>query len=325
LHITDWIPGLPPVNPKLTVPEFTKQLSHDEVTIAEVLRDASYATASIGKWHLAVKFIEAHRDKPFFLYLPHFAVHTPIEAKKELIERYKGAQSQKNRRRHNNAAYAAMIDSLDQSVGRIRETVDKLGLAERTIIIFTSDNGGRVPTTSNAPLRVGKGSCYEGGVRVPLIVYWPGVTAGGGTCDVPVITMDLFSTILAITGQANAQPADCDGLSLVPLLKGTGALPDRSLFWHYPHYQHYQQGGTTPYGAIRRGDYRLIEFYDDNRVELYNVRDDIGEEHDLASQMPDLVNSLREELNAWRADVNAQIPTPNPDYDPTRPEHPAKQ
>jgi arylsulfatase A-like enzyme len=377
LRVTDWIPGLPPENPKLIVPEFTKHLPFEERSIAEVLDDAGYATASIGKWHLggresypqehgfglnvagtdapqprpsyfapykietlpqgppgeyvtdrltdeAVKFIEAHRDKPFFLYLPHFAVHTPIEAKKELIERYESRRRELRPGRHNNAAYAAMIDSLDQSVGRVRQMLDELELSDRTIIVFTSDNGGRVPTTSNVPLRVGKGSCYEGGVRVPLIVHWPGVTAPGTTCDVPVITMDLYPTILEATGLTEKLPADCDGLSLNPLLRQTGTLPDRPLFWHYPHYQHYQQGGTTPYGAIRRGDHKLIEFYDDMRIELYNLRDDIAEQHDLAAKMPDLANTLRDELHAWRRDVAAQMPTPNPDYDPGRPEHAAR-
>jgi arylsulfatase A-like enzyme len=388
LRITDWIPGMPPENPRLIVPDFTKQLPHEAVTIAEILQDAGYATASIGKWHLggrpyypehhgfdvnvagtdapqprpgyfapydietitqgptgeyitdrlseeAVSFIRANRDEPFFLYLPHFAVHTPIQAKKELVERYRdrvvrgspdtapsgSLASPATSRRHTNAAYAAMIASLDESVGRIRETLDELKIAGRTIIIFTSDNGGRVPTTSNAPLRVGKGSCYEGGVRVPLIISWPDVTPANSTSDVPVITMDLFPTILAMTGQELGEELVLDGLSLEPLLRQEGELPQRPLFWHYPHYQHYQQGGTTPYGAIRRGDHKLIEFYDDFRVELYNLRDDIGETKNLAPSTPELVNSLRAELRAWRTEVGAQMPTPNPNYDPTKPEH----
>jgi arylsulfatase A-like enzyme len=374
LHVTDWIPGLPPDNPKLIVPDFTKHLPFEEQTIAEALRDAGYATASIGKWHLggpesypekhgfdlnvagtdqpqprpgyfapyqiatieqgspgeyitdrltdeAVKFIQSRRDKPFFLYLPHFAVHTPIQAKQPLIERYESRLREKEQRRHTNAAYAAMIDSLDQSVGAIRESLNDLNIADRTVVIFTSDNGGRVPTTSNAPLRVGKGSCYEGGVRVPLIVHWPGVTAAGSTCEVPVITMDLYPSLLEITGRNRGLAAECDGLSLVPLLRRTGSLPDRPLFWHYPHYQHYQQGGTTPYGAVRRSDSKLIEFYADNRVELYNLRDDLGEQNNLAETHPDRVDELRNELHAWLREVGAQMPTPNPNYDPKRPEH----
>jgi arylsulfatase A-like enzyme len=372
LHITDWIPGLPPQNPKLLVADFTKHLPLEETTVAEVLREAGYATASIGKWHLggppyypeqhgfdvniagtdqpqprpgyfapysietleqgpqgeyitdrlgeeAVRFIRGHVDQPFFLYLPHFAVHTPIQAKKQLIERHRARIHPSLQ--HTNAKYAAMIDSMDQTVGLVRQTLDELGIAERTIIVFTSDNGGRIPTTSNAPLRAGKGSCYEGGVRVPLIVYWPDETPRGSECTEPVISMDLYPTILAMTGVSRAGCSTVDGLSLVPLLRQNGSLPERSLFWHYPHYQHYQQEGTTPYGAIRRGDYRLVEFYDDHRTELYNLRDDVGERNNRADSSPELAKSLRDELHAWLRSVDAQMPTPNPHYDPTKPEH----
>jgi arylsulfatase A-like enzyme len=374
LHITDWIPGQPPENPKLIVPDFTKQLPLEEVTIAEKLKAAGYATASIGKWHLgnelfypdkqgfdiniagthlpqprpgyfapydiatieqgptgeyvtdrltdeAVKFIRDHRDKPFFLYLPHFAVHTPIQAKKNLIAKHQNRLRELGKTQHVNAAYAAMIDSLDESIGRIRETLEELKIDDNTIIIFTSDNGGRVPTTSNAPLRVGKGSAYEGGVRVPLIVYWPNVTKRGNESNVPTITMDLFPTILQITGQKPDQNAVCDGVSLVPVLRQNGSLPDRPLFWHYPHYQHYQQGGATPYSSIRKDGYRLIEYLDDSRVELYNLNEDIGEQYNLAEAHPEVVNQLRDELHAWRKSVSAQMPTPNLKYDPSKPEH----
>jgi len=379
LHITDWIPGQPPENPKLIVPNFTKQLPLEEVTIAERLKEAGYATASIGKWHLggpdfypdkngfdiniagthapepkpgyfapykietikqgpigeyitdrltneAIKFIRKNQARPFFLYLPHFAVHLPIQAKKNLIARYEKRLRELGGANQTNAVYAAMIDSLDQSVGRIRNVLSELRIAHNTIVIFTSDNGGRVPTTSNAPLRVGKGSAYEGGVRVPLIIDWPGVTKPGSVSDVPTISMDLFPTILAMTKQSSdPPPANCDGVSLVSILKQEGELPERALYWHYPHYQHYQQGGATPYSAIRRGDHRLIEYLDDSRVELYNLRDDIGEETDIAGAEPELVKTLREDLHAWRKSVGAQMPTKNPKYDPTRPEHPPKK
>ncbi|BBO33326.1 sulfatase [Lacipirellula parvula] len=370
LHVTDWIPGLPPANPKLIVPDFVKHLPLEEETIAERLHAAGYATASIGKWHLggpeyypekhgfdvniagndqpqprpgyfapyaidtmkqgpkgeyitdrigkeAVSFIRENAKRPFFLYMPQFAVHTPIQAKKKLIAR--NQERVKDGMRHTNAAYAAMVESMDHTVGSIRATLKELGIADHTIIIFTSDNGGRIPTTSNAPLRAGKGSCYEGGVRVPLIVYWPGVTPAGSVCDAPVITMDLYPTILAMTGVADASPSD--GVSLVPLLHKTGGLADRSLYWHYPHYQHYQQEGTTPYAAVRRGDWRLVEFYDDHRVELYNLKDDPSERTNVAASSPELVKSLQDELHAWLGAVNAQMPTPNPNYDPTKPEH----
>jgi arylsulfatase A-like enzyme len=374
LHITDWIPGQMPENPKLIVPDFTKQLPLKEVTIAEKLKETGYATASIGKWHLggeafypdkqgfdiniagthepqprhsyfapyniatikqgppgeyitdrltneAVRFIRDHHDEPFFLYLPHFAVHTPIQAKQRLVDKYDKRLRGMDKTRHVNTSYAAMIQSLDESIGRIRKTLNELNIADNTIIIFTSDNGGRVPTTSNAPLRAGKGSAYEGGVRVPLIVYWPKVTKPGSECDVPTITMDLFPTILQMAGQKIAQDAVCDGVSLVPLLQAKGALPQRSLFWHYPHYQHYQQGGATPYSAIRAGDYRLIEYLDDSRVELYNLDSDAREANNIAAANPEIVDRLQDELHVWRKSVDAQMPTPNPKYDPTKPEH----
>jgi arylsulfatase A-like enzyme len=378
LHVTDWIPGLPPANPKLTVPEFTKHLPLEEATIAERLHDLGYATASIGKWHLggpeyypehhgfdlniagtdqpqprpgyfapyaidtieqgpkgeyitdrlgaeAEKFLRANADRPFFLYLPEFAVHLPLNGKKPLVAKYQALV--KPGMRHTNPIYAAMIDSMDQCVGRVRKTLDDLGVADHTIVIFASDNGGRIPTSSNAPLRAGKGSCYEGGVRVPLVVYWPEGTKAGSECATPVITMDLYPTIMEIVGAPNFDKSTVDGVSLVPLLRQAGELAERSLFWHYPHYQHYQLEGTTPYGAVRRGDWRLVEFYDDTPIELYNLRDDVGERHNLAAVEPERVKALRDELHAWRTSVGAQMPTPNPHYDPTQPEHtpPAKK
>jgi arylsulfatase A-like enzyme len=214
-----------------------------------------------------------------------------------------------------------MIHSMDQPIGRIRRTLRELAIADRTIIIFTSDNGGRIPTTSNAPLRAGKGSCYEGGVRVPLIVSWPDVTPAGSECATPVITMDLYPTVLEMTGVAGKGVSPVDGVSLVPLLRQSGELAERPLFWHYPHYQHYQLEGTTPYGAIRRGDWRLIEFYDDRPLELYNLSEDGGERTNLAESSPELVSSLRQELHTWLRAVDAQMPTPNPNYDATKPEH----
>jgi arylsulfatase A-like enzyme len=371
LRVTDWIPGLPPENPKLLVPDWTKYLSLEEVTIARALKGAGYSTASIGKWHLggeeyypekhgfdvnvagssapapssyfapykiatlpegspgeyltdrlgeeAVRFIEQHKDKPFFLYMPLFAVHTPIQGKEALVQKYR---AKKRRGLHQtNAVYAAMVESMDDAVGRIRGKLDDLKLADHTLVIFASDNGGRVPTTSNHPLRVGKGSCYEGGTRVPLMVRWPGVTKPGSVCATPVISMDLYPTILEIAGQKGASRKNVDGVNLVPLLRQDGELRREALFWHYPHYQHYQLGGTTPYGAIRAGDFKLIEFFDDKRVELYNVREDIGEQRNLAAQMPAKADELRARLHAWRAEVGAQMPSRNPAYDPTKPEH----
>ncbi len=375
LHVTDWIPGLPPANPKVIVPDFTEHLPLEEVTLAEALKPHGYSTASIGKWHLgdeasypehhgfdlniagtheprptpgyfapydiatlaqgpegeyitdrlgdeAVKFLRDHATRPFFLYLPHFAVHTPIQGKPDLVEQYRAIP--RGKLTHQNAIYAAMIHSLDETVGRIRETLDELKLTERTLIVFTSDNGGRVPTTSNVPLRAGKGSCHEGGVRVPLIVTWPGTIAAGVTSEAPVITCDLYPTLLELVGRPIPEGHTPDGVSLVPLLHSQAALPERSLYWHYPHYQHYQQGGTTPYSAIRKGDWKLIEYLSDERVELYNLAQDLGEQQDRSASEPQRVESLRRELRNWRASVGAQMPTPNPDYDPSKPEHPPR-
>ena len=373
LHITDWIPGAMPDNPRLLVPDWRKELPAGETTLAQLFRAAGYATASVGKWHLggeasyperhgfdlnvagtdkaqppsylapwriptltegkagdyltdrlaeeATRFIERSKDRPFFLYLAHFAVHTPIQGRADLVAKY--AAKVRAGLTHANAAYAAMVESLDASVGRVRARLRELGLADRTVIVFTSDNGGRVPTTSNRPLRLGKASAYEGGVRVPLIVHWPGVTRPGGVSDAPVITMDLFPTLVDVAGLRvpGAGAAGRDGVSLAPLLRGTGGLSRTELFWHYPHHQHYQLGGAMPYGAVRSGDFKLIEFFNDMRVELYDVGRDVGEQRDLAAAQPDRARALRARLHAWRAEVGAQMPTPNPRYDPTRPEY----
>jgi arylsulfatase A-like enzyme len=168
-------------------------------------------------------------------------------------------------------------------------------------------------------LRYGKASAYEGGVRVPLIVYWPGAIKPGSASDVPVITMDLHATLRDICHLRPA--ATADGVSLVPLLRQTGDIEREAIYWHYPHHQHYQRGGAMPYGAIRAGDYKLIEFYNEMRVELYNVRDDMGESRDLAGSMPEKADELRTRLHAWREEVGAQMPTPNSRHDPSKPEY----
>ncbi|MBE7498605.1 MAG: sulfatase [Verrucomicrobiaceae bacterium] len=376
-HITDWIPGRMPENPKLLVPEWTRHLPLEEVTLAEVFKAAGYSTASIGKWHLgenehvperqgfdvniagtnagsppsfiapwgiptlsegnpgdhltdrlgeeAARHIERVKDRPFFLYLPHFAVHTPIQPRPDLLAKYE--QKLKPGLTHSNAAYAALLEGLDSAVGRVLDKLDALGLAERTIVIFTSDNGGRVPTTVNIGLRVGKGSAYEGGLRVPLIVRWPGVTKPGSISDKPTITMDLVPTLIEMTGVrppasfSSTGGIGRDGLSLVPLLRGSGTIQRDELFWHYPHHQHYQLGGSMPFGAVRSGGFKLIEFYNDSHVELYDLKADAGEQHDLASELPDKARHLLDRLRAWRNEVGAQMPTANPHYDAAKPEH----
>jgi arylsulfatase A-like enzyme len=279
--------------------------------------EGQYLTDRLGEE--AVRFVEQSREQPFFLYLAHFGVHTPIQGRADLVEKYRSRR--RADLRHPNAVYAAMVESVDETVGRLRKRLEELQLAERTIVIFTSDNGGRVPTTSNHPLRVGKGSCYEGGTRVPLIVHWPGVTRPGSTSDTPVIGPDLYPTVLEMASVDDSPGHICDGVSLAGLLRQTGKPDREALYWHYPHHQHYQLGGTMPYGAVRMGDYKLIEFYNDRRLELYDLRNDPGEAHDLSAQMPDKAAELQRRLDAWRREVGAQMPKPNPGYDSTRPEH----
>lgn len=263
----------------------------------------------------AVKFIEAHKDQPFLLYLPHYAVHTPLQAKEDLIEHYRGKLTPELR--HANPTYAAMVHTTDEAVGRVVRAIDDLGLAENTLIIFTSDNGGLTlrEVTDNAPLRDGKGSAYEGGVRVPMIVRMPGTVPAGSSCAEPVISNDLYPTILEFVG-ADGEPDSPDSESLAPLLRDPEATLGReAIFWHYPHYH---PGGATPYSAIRAGDWRLIHFFEDDRVELYHLAEDIGESRDLAPEMPEKASELRDRLDSWRDSVDAQLPRPNPDHDPDR-------
>jgi arylsulfatase A len=261
----------------------------------------------------AVRFIRENRAKPFFLYFPHYAVHNPLQAKPELVEKYKARA--KAGQGHRNPVYAAMIESVDQSVGRIVAALDELKLSEKTIVVFTSDNGGLVQNTSNAPHRAGKGSAYEGGVRVPLLVSWPGTVPAGSISDVPVVTPDWYPTLLDLAGVRPKESQGIDGKSLVPLLRERKPPEREAIYWHYPHYH---PGGATPYGAIRRGDWRLVEFFEDDRVELYNLKDDVGETKDLAAAMPEKARELRRALADWRASVGAQMPTPNPNYDPSK-------
>jgi len=204
-----------------------------------------------------------------------------------------------------------MVESVDDSVGRVMKKLDTLGIAGRTVIFFMSDNGGLIGSTSNLPLRAGKGSAYEGGVRVPMIVKWPGVTKPNAACDEPVISNDFYPTILEMAGVARDPKQIVDGVSLAPLLKGGDRLDRNEIYWHYPHYH---PGGATPYGAVRQRDLKLIEFYEDNHVEMYNLKNDISEKEDLAAGMPEKAAELRKRLAEWRRSVGAQMPSPNPDY-----------
>ncbi len=279
----------------------------------------------------ALRFIDSVRERPFLLYLSHYAVHNPQQAKADLIAKYKSKAARlppatgpefrsegkrQARQIQNQPVYAAMVQSLDESVGRILEKLTELKIDKNTVVFFTSDNGGlstaETSPTSNVPLRAGKGWAYEGGVREPLIVRWPRVTRAGSICHQPLISTDYYPTILEIAG-VPPRPRQClDGVSFVPLLKGR-RVSERALFWHYPHYSN--QGGP-PYGAIRAGNYKLVEWYEGMRVELFNLKADIGESRDLAASLPEKTSTLREQLHAWRLEVNAAMPTRNPDYKP---------
>jgi alkaline phosphatase len=374
LHVTDWIAGHERPQARLRIPDWTKQLNHEYVTLAEVLQQAGYQTAHIGKWHLgpdthgptsqgfqvniggtsagsppggyflpnqldlpgakegeyltdhltdrAIELIETWREKSFFLYLPSYAVHTPIQAKPDLSEHYR--EKIEPEHKHRNADYAAMVHNLDENIGRVLAKLDELKLTERTLVIFTSDNGGLTqvngrPTgvTNNTPLRRGKGSAYEGGVRVPLIVRGPGV-AQDAVCDEPAMTVDLFPTVAEWAGVALPEDAktSLDGVSLAAVLPNPeGTVRREALYWHYPHYH---PGGDGPYSAVRAGDWKLIEHLEDGRLELFNLREDLGEQKDLAEERPEHAKQLLAQLTAWRQSVGAQMPTENPSYDPGR-------
>ena len=266
----------------------------------------------------AEKFITANRERPFFLYLPHFTPHTPLKAKDEIVKKYPAAST--FRGQQNNPIYAAMLESLDESVGRIVAKLDELKLSDRTIVLFTSDNGGlattegpNTPATSNAPLREGKGWLYEGGIRVPLLVKWPGNVKGNSTSDVPVSGIDLWPTVRDVCVLESDKSISTDGVSLLPLLNQSGTIAREALFWHYPHYAN--QGGK-PGAVIRSGEWKLIEFYEEGRRELFHVAKDVSESNNRAEQEPDRVRDLSEKLAAWRKLVGALMPEPNPNYTP---------
>ncbi len=397
LKITAFIPG-PKRSGKYLPAEMRMQLPFEEVTLAEVLKEAGYSTLFVGKWHLgdapytperqgfdvniggnrsgapgsyfwpygrgkkrkgyhgievpglaesgkkgehlgdrltseALKLIEKNKDKPFFLYLPFYDVHTPIQAKEKLIKKYRekakrmglpdekethfkqdgtvargtkpGLSQNKARQEQNNPAYAAMVETLDTNVGRILDGLKQMGIEENTIVIFTSDNGGYPPVASNLPFRGGKGWAYEGGVREPWLVKWPGVTKAGSVCDVPVIFTDIFPTVLEMVGLPLQPDLHLDGTSITALLKGDSKPLHDALFWHYPHYASY---GCGPYTAIRVGDWTLIEWLEDESVDLFNLAEDVGERNNLATSYPEKVNKLRRQIHQWRKDVDANMP-----------------
>jgi arylsulfatase A-like enzyme len=279
----------------------------------------------------AVKLIRQSGDEPFFMYYSFYSVHTPLMTRPELQEKYEARAKEiqhhgprfipepprQARQVQDHAVYAGMVEAMDAAVGSIREALQDLDLARNTIILFTSDNGGLSTSegspTSNLPLRAGKGWFYEGGLRVPLIVCWPGVTRPASISHTPVITTDVPPTLLEMAGLPPRPEQHLDGKSLTPLLRQAGPIPDRPLFWHYPHYGN--QGGS-PGSAIRLGPFKLIDFFE-GKIELYNLEQDPGETNDLFQSEP-LAATLFEQLQQWRKSTGARLPTPNPDYDPAR-------
>lgn len=348
LHLTTFLPGRPDTSSqRLLHPPIRQALPADARTLAEYLRDAGYATACVGKWHLgesgsgplqrgfesyhpgkaattptagegskgeedltdaAIQFVERHRTRPFFLYLAHNSPHIPFSESDEMLARHKDAF---------NPAYAAVIERLDTSVGRLLQRLNELGLDENTIVIFTSDNGGlHVPEgrhtriTHNAPFRAGKGFLTEGGLRVPLIVRWPGQIPAGRVLDGAFNNMDWMPTLLDLAGVAVPKGLDGQNMSST-LLKGkTGGA--RRQFWHFPHYTN--QGGR-PAGAVRDGAWKLIEQYEDGSLELYNLATDPGEKRNLVAQDPRRAAKLKRLLQTWRKSVGAQENSVNPSFD----------
>ncbi|MHC4584969.1 MAG: sulfatase-like hydrolase/transferase [Planctomycetota bacterium] len=278
----------------------------------------------------SLKFIEANKDRPFLLYLSHYAVHTPIESKQTLTDKYKakaerlpapeGQRSAGVYGRYNtrlvqdNPAYAGMVQSVDESIGRVMKKLEESGVTGNTAVIFMSDNGGlstvpREGPTANLPLRAGKGWLYEGGIREPMFIKWPGVVKPGSLCDEPVTSTDFYPTMLEMAGLGLMPEQHIDGVSLMPLLKKTGRLKRKAIYWHYPHYH---GSGNRPSGAVRAGDYKLIEWYEDNSIELYNLKSDIGEKHDLAKEMPEKAGELQGMLTTWLKQMNAKMPAAGP-------------
>lgn len=361
LHLTDYLPGNSYPYALLTQAKQSQEgLDLRETTLAEMLRAKGYATGHFGKWHLnkdknyeperpgdpasqgfddvlttvkpelnstdtdahhvdlitdrTIQFIERNKGRPFFAYVSHHVVHRPLIEEKDLINLYK--TKPENNNAVNNPIMGAMIERMDRGIGRILKTLEKYNLDDNTIVVFVSDNGGFKYYQDQAPLRGGKAMVFEGGIKVPLAIKWPRVIQPGLVSDEPVITNDFFPTFDEVSGSDVI--ANVDGVSLVPLLKGDGSLSREALYWHYPHYH---RQGYKPSGAVRVGDYKLIEWYEqsilglDHKYHLYNVKLDVGENNNLAHELPNKVRELKDKLHQWLESVGANHMSPNPNFD----------
>ena len=281
----------------------------------------------------SIQFIESNKDQPFLLYLAYYNVHTPIQAKPTLVAKYeqkKASLSINNqpdflierdahsKQKQDNSAYAGMVQSVDESVGNILNKLENLGLSDNTIIVFTSDNGGLTtlptkytPPTSVTPLRAGKGWLYEGGIRVPAIIKWPKEIKENSTCETPITSTDFYPTILEMAGLNFMPNQHADGQSLVPLLRQESTFSREALYWHFPHYH---GSNNRPSAAIRLGDYKLVEWFEDGSIELYDLKKDISEQHNLAQEMPDKATTLKNQLHAWQKEIGALMPQKNPNF-----------
>jgi len=284
---------------------------------------------------LSLEFIDSHKEEPFFLYLAHYDVHVQLDADSTLIQKYMAKDRVEGY--PCNAVYAAMVEHVDISVGRVLNKLDELGLSENTLVVFFSDNGGlvsrfdRIPllaqskqhlyqgdtllyiASSNAPLRAEKGTVYEGGIREPFIVRWPGKIESGQINDAIISSVDFYPTLAELAGISLPVSQEFDGISLVPLMEGNDSDPERAIFWHYPVYHH-----DHPASVIRKGEWKLIHYLHDNSRRLYNLKDDLGETTDLSSSIPSKRDELSTLLDQWRKKVGAELPVPNPDFDPER-------
>ena len=257
----------------------------------------------------AVSVIKQSGDRPFFLYFPHYGVHSPLQAPEEITKKYERIPKEK---RQGKPVYAAMVESIDNSVGQVVRTLRSVGKEDNTIIIFTSDNGGFYKATSNAPLRANKGAYYEGGIRVPLIIKWPGVSVAGRVVDEPVISNDLYPTCLTGAEIPIKPQQHQDAVDLTPLLSQKDELTRSSLFWHFPHYNSHPS--SYPSSVIRKGEWKLIESFDPASVELYHLSEDLGETKNVAESLPEQRDALLAELEAWRISVGAERMRPNPNH-----------